>query len=38
MMANPKTAGAIHIDDVDLELVMDFNYLGSTISSDGDIL
>jgi hypothetical protein len=38
MMVNPKTEGAIHIDDVDLESVIDFNYLGSTISADGNIV
>jgi hypothetical protein len=37
-MVNPKTEEAIHIDDVDLESVIDFNYLGSTISSDGNIV
>jgi hypothetical protein len=37
-MVNPKTEGAIHIDDVDLESVIDFNYLGSTISADGNII
>jgi hypothetical protein len=35
---NPKTEGAIHLDDVDLESVIDFNYLGSTVSLDRNIV
>lgn len=37
-MVNPKTEGAIRIDDVNLESVLDFNYLRRAISSDGNIV
>jgi hypothetical protein len=38
MLVNPKPKRATHIHDVDLESVIVFNYLGSTISSDGNIV